>query len=603
VKFPWGGRIGHRTAWNALGTPDDSPSITQPTFGVDVLHPRCFRLIISTQERSLGEIGSVRGWQRKQRVWWGAALAGLPVCWWLQPVAGKAPLPLLLLLLLAVLTMAVPVGRLGTRRVRFGSTVVLFTTLLYGAALGGAISLVSGGIAQRITRDRHDTLFYASVVALTAQCTGFLFHPLGANVAQIWLFLLQILAAAAFFGLLRVLLLWWGESWRKVPLWWVARAEMLVDSVALPAILATMSAQGTWGWLSIALFCGMGAVGLLSARAFTEVHLAQRQIRALRTMHQRLIAHLHPDHLLQDLANELRRLLSFDRLTLWSYSRQEAHLQIVGVHPAQMRDVFPAYLEASGTLGKALDRRKPVVLAHSLAERLPDVREYFRGHVMIVPLCVHDYPWGLLVLERDAQREPFVRADYETIQVLVEHLAILLENLRLYRQTAEMAVRDGLTGLLNHRRLHERLQEELSRALRYHRPLSLLMIDVDYFKRYNDTYGHQRGDELLRQLAEILRRNIRQSDIAGRYGGEEFAVILPETDKQSAVVLAQRLCEVVASTPFPGHPSGVPVRCTVSIGVASCPEDALTVSDLIAAADTALYRAKRFGKNRVVIAP
>jgi diguanylate cyclase (GGDEF)-like protein len=133
--------------------------------------------------------------------------------------------------------------------------------------------------------------------------------------------------------------------------------------------------------------------------------------------------------------------------------------------------------------------------------------------------------------------------------------------------------------------------------------LTLLMIDVDYFKRYNDTYGHQQGDELLRQIAEILRQNIRQSDIAGRYGGEEFAVILPETDKESAAVLAQRLCEVVARTPFPGYPGGPPVRCTVSIGVASYPEDALTVSDLIAAADTALYRAKRFGKNRVVIAP
>ncbi|MDW8105480.1 MAG: GGDEF domain-containing protein, partial [Armatimonadota bacterium] len=99
-----------------------------------------------------------------------------------------------------------------------------------------------------------------------------------------------------------------------------------------------------------------------------------------------------------------------------------------------------------------------------------------------------------------------------------------------------------------------------------------------------------------------LQRNVRQSDIVGRWGGEEFAIVLPETDKRSATVLAQRLCEVVAATPFPGHPGRAPVRCTISIGVASYPEDALTVSDLVAAADAALYRAKRYGKNRVVVA-
>ncbi len=545
----------------------------------------------------------VRGLQRKQQVLWGIALAGLPVCWWLQPVQVVHPLPLSLLILLTVLTMALPVGRLRSRRVRFGGAVVFFTSLLYGAVVGGAMSLLAGWMAQRVARDRHNTLLYASAVAVSAQCSGLLFHHSGSPSAVTWRFLLQVLAAALLFGAVRVLLLWWGEGGRKVPFWSVARAEMFVDAVAFPTVMATLSIQSTWGWLSVALFCVMGAVGLLSARAFIQAHLAQRQIRALRAMHQRLIAHLHPDHLLQDLGNELRRLLPFDRLTLWSYARQEAHLQIVGVYPQQSRDVFPAYLEVSGMLGKALDHRKPLVLAHPLSERLPDLQEHFRGHLLLIRLCVHDYPWGLLILEREPQREPFVRADYETIQVLVEHLAILLENLRLYRQTAEMAVRDGLTGLLNHRRLHERLQEELSRSLRYHHPLTLLMIDVDYFKRYNDTYGHQQGDELLRQLAEILRQNIRQSDIAGRYGGEEFAVILPETDKESAVVLAQRLCEVVARTPFPGYPGGPPVRCTVSIGVASYPEDALTVSDLIAAADTALYRAKRFGKNRVVIAP
>lgn len=549
---------------------------------------------------------SVRGLHPKLWGVWLLALIGLPICWWLLPAPAFQPLPLFVLLLLTVLTFALPVGRLGTRKVRFGSAVVFYTTLLCGTCAGAAISLLAGAIAQRMRRVRQDESYYAPVLALSALVGGVAYHygePPYHAVPVSWSDWLRFAAAAVLFLAVRIALLGWYEGKRSAHRRLIVRVEGLVESVTLPTVLAALFIQREWGWWSILPVCSVATVGLLAARAMIDAHQAQRQVHVLRTLHHRLIAHLHPDRLLQDLGEELRRLLVFDRLSLWSYARQEAHLQNVGVHPQQERAAFPAYLEVGGILGKAIDRRKPLVLTDELRARLPEMAEYFEGSVLIIPLAVHEYPWGLLILERAAHREPFVRADYEAIQVVVDHLAILLENIRLYRETAEMAVRDGLTGLLNHRRLHERLKEELSRSLRYHHPLTLLMIDVDYFKRYNDTYGHQQGDELLRILAEILRQNIRQSDIAGRYGGEEFAVILPETDKESAVVLAQRLCEVVARTPFPGHPGGPPTRCTISIGVAGFPDDALTVSDLVAAADTALYRAKRYGKNRVVIAP
>lgn len=512
----------------------------------------------------------------------------------------------MLLLLLAVFTIALPIGRLGTRKVRFGSAVVLYATLLYGAAAGAALSLLAGAIAQRLRRERSDLSCYAPVLALSALVSGMVYHYGGKAPPTIpvnWSDWLRFIATVALFLSVRVVLLGWCEGARHVYRRHIVRGEGLVEGVTLPTVLAALLMLREWGWWSILLMCSVAAVGVLAARALISAHQAHRQMHVLRMLHRRLVAHLHPDRLLQDLGEELRRLLFFDRLSLWNYARQEAHLQNAGVYPQQERAAFPAYLQVDGVLGKALDCRKPLVITHDLRARLHEIAEHFEGSVLIIPLAVHEYPWGLLVLERQAQREPFVRADCEAMQVVVDHLAMLLENIRLYRETADLAVRDGLTGLLNHRRLHERLQEELSRSLRYHHPLTLLMIDVDYFKRYNDTYGHQQGDELLRMLAEILRQNIRQSDIVGRYGGEEFVVILPETDKESAVVLAQRLCEVVAHTPFPGYPGGSPVRCTVSIGVASYPEDALTASDLIAAADTALYRAKRFGKNRVVIAP
>lgn len=538
---------------------------------------------------------------------WSLALIGLPICWWLQPVPVLHPLPVLLLLLLTVLTMALPVGRLGTRRVRFGSAVVFYTALLYGACVGTMISLLAGVAAQRLRqKEQNDISLYAPALALSVLVSvAFYYHRKQAYgvVPQSWSDWLRLLVTAVLFVGLRVVLLWWGEGRRNAHWRQVARVEFIVEAVTLPTVLAALLAQKQWGWLSVLPACSAGAVGLVAARALIHAHQAQRQVRALRTLHYRLIAHLHPDRLLQDLGEELRRLLVFDRLSLWSYSRQEAHIQIVGVHPQRERAAFPAYLLVEGIFSKAIDQRKPLLLSDMLRARLHEVAEHFEGHLLIIPLIVHEYPWGVLVLERMAQREPFTHSDYEAIQVLIDHLAILLENMRLYRQTMDMAMRDGLTGLLNHRRLYERLKEEVSRSSRYHHPMTLLMIDVDYFKRYNDTYGHQQGDELLRILAKILQHNVRQSDIVGRYGGEEFAIILPETDKESAVTLAQRLCEVVASTPFPGYPGGAPVRCTISIGVASYPDDGLTVSDLVAAADTALYRAKRFGKNRVVVAP
>ncbi|HEU4740597.1 MAG TPA: sensor domain-containing diguanylate cyclase [Meiothermus sp.] len=156
---------------------------------------------------------------------------------------------------------------------------------------------------------------------------------------------------------------------------------------------------------------------------------------------------------------------------------------------------------------------------------------------------------------------------------------------------------DELTGLCNRRVLMARFKEEFHRALRYDQPLSLLMLDVDQFKAYNDTFGHPAGDEVLRQIAHLVKMMLRAGDIPARYGGEEFAVVLPNTSAQGAMALAERLRQTVAHVSWPLRP------VTVSVGVASqtaAAEDPLT---LIAAADQALYEAKRAGRNRVVQAP
>ena len=167
---------------------------------------------------------------------------------------------------------------------------------------------------------------------------------------------------------------------------------------------------------------------------------------------------------------------------------------------------------------------------------------------------------------------------------------------------AQLAVTDGLTGLFNHRHFHDRLTLEIERSLRNGLPLSLLMIDVDHFKRYNDRHGHPAGDEVLRQLSRIMTEGRRVNDFCARYGGEEFSVVLVDTSKQTAVQVAERLREQVAEHRF-AYADDQPEGClSVSIGIATFPEDTHDAESLVVTADAALYAAKRAGRNRVMLA-
>ncbi|MEW6046251.1 MAG: diguanylate cyclase [Bacillota bacterium] len=161
----------------------------------------------------------------------------------------------------------------------------------------------------------------------------------------------------------------------------------------------------------------------------------------------------------------------------------------------------------------------------------------------------------------------------------------------------ELATQDAVTGLYNYREFHRRLHEEAERARRYHRPLSLLMLDLDHLKAFNDTYGHQAGDEALKAVAEAIRRHVRPPDVAARYGGDEFAVILPETPLRSAVVVAERIRATVAASAVTGA-----ATITVSAGAAAFPDDGASGPELVASADRALYAAKSAGRNHVCAA-
>ena len=188
-------------------------------------------------------------------------------------------------------------------------------------------------------------------------------------------------------------------------------------------------------------------------------------------------------------------------------------------------------------------------------------------------------------------------------RLLVENLEKSNLMMELANETLmELAVRDGLTGLFNLRHFRHILNEELSRAERYSRQLCLVMIDVDNFKNYNDTHGHPAGDEVLKALAGILNKRLRDVDRSARYGGEEFLVLLPETDLEKGRTVAEDLRVQMEEYPFRGRESQPFGKVTISLGVAAFPQDGPDADTLIKVADDALYRAKNRGRNRVVCA-
>lgn len=173
---------------------------------------------------------------------------------------------------------------------------------------------------------------------------------------------------------------------------------------------------------------------------------------------------------------------------------------------------------------------------------------------------------------------------------------------RLNSMFRELAVKDGLTGLYNHRYAQQLLQQEVERYTLHKRPVSVLFVDLDHFKLYNDRHGHQKGDDLLKSLAACLRDKTRSSDAVARWGGEEFVVIAPETDTAAAAVIAKKMQQAVSELEIPGRASQPKGFVSISIGVATIGKHADGASGLIAQADRALYRAKDAGRNTVCVA-
>lgn len=225
------------------------------------------------------------------------------------------------------------------------------------------------------------------------------------------------------------------------------------------------------------------------------------------------------------------------------------------------------------------------------------------NELAIVPLKAKDKVKGLILADNFITKKPIAKDDLRMLIMLANQAGLAIENSQLYEHTVLRSHTDSLTNLWNHGYFQHILQEELEKAKATQHPLTLMMLDIDDFKVYNDMLGHQAGDNILKELSSLLRNQSRKMDFVCRYGGEEFTMILPYTEKKEAFSIAERLRQDIQKYPFTKEELLPNKQITVSLGLASFPADGLTASEVIAYSDKALYRAKHNGKNNTCCLP
>ncbi len=354
----------------------------------------------------------------------------------------------------------------------------------------------------------------------------------------------------------------------------------------------------------------------LAIRKANLLETAERRAEEAETLHlagRAVTASLHLDDAIEHILNELNRVVPHDSASVQLI--QDNKVEIVGQRG------FPKESSPIG-IKFAIDADTPnaVVASTRLPYILEDAplkyaafREPPHNHIrgwMGVPLLIRDRIIGLLALDSKKPGQ-FTKSHARLANAFASQVAIALENARLYEETHKLAITDTLTNTFTRHHFLTLSEREYQRAYRYQRPLSLLMMDLDHFKGINDTYGHLAGDQVLKNITKLCKDNLRESDLIGRYGGEEFTILLPETPGKalllhndddaiaSAFTVSERLRHAIETTPT--KIKNNEINITVSIGVAELGEHCENITMLIDQADEALYQAKRGGRNRVAI--
>ena len=331
-------------------------------------------------------------------------------------------------------------------------------------------------------------------------------------------------------------------------------------------------------------------------------YVEELELKGLLRASEKLSSSVRLVELLRHVVDYAREVGKFDTCSVCLMSDGNEEFSVVvaeGYRKEILGKTFP--LEAPTWAGWVLRaREEPLAIRMERRSGMPilDPKERAPSGAgfLAIPLRAQQRVCGALFLTREG--EGFTARELRLLRIYCDQAAVAIENAIVYERVENLAATDGLTGLFNRRYLEGALERELARADRSSSGLALLLLDIDHFKSFNDTYGHAMGDLVLKKVATTLQRCLRQADVLARFGGEEFVVLLPQVGARGAMESAERIRATLERSGI--HPGGPRQRVTVSIGLAMFPDHADSSESLLRAADEALYRAKDAGRNRIV---
>jgi diguanylate cyclase (GGDEF)-like protein len=378
---------------------------------------------------------------------------------------------------------------------------------------------------------------------------------------------------------------------------------MLDKDVLLGVIHVESNNQGEFEYddmRTLQALADLIATALQKARLYARTQEHLRVMTTLQSISHAVSSSLELDKILHNVIELLKDSFGYTYISIYLLDGEILCLGAEIGYPKGMTiNEIPI---ASGVIGRAVRTKQTQYLRDVSTDPTFLQASYEVKSEIGVPLLKEDKVLGVLNVESD-RNVPLDENDVNLLNTLAGSVAVAIDNARLHAEVKRMALTDAVSGLANRRAFDDYMQTEIRRAKRYGGSLSLIILDLDSFKQYNDTWGHPAGDVRLREIGDLLSAKVRDPDIVARYGGEEFAVILPNTSKEGAIVLAERL-RIFAEEYAPlKHNDGSPVPgYTISLGVATFPEDADTLDELLIAADNAELSAKQLGKNRVCVA-
>jgi len=386
-------------------------------------------------------------------------------------------------------------------------------------------------------------------------------------------------------------------------------APIIADSIERGVIIADSTTPGNFHEADHTLLGNMAALlgqAIYSSYMHTEHRLQHERLTAMSSIEKEFFRDLSRSSIIDKIIEIVPYALPCDRLTISMKNEDGRSATIVG---AVGRDA-DGFLKRTFTLtdktlaavlyGNNLMLSRNFSTDHYETRYTPDEpHDDQLSSFVAVPLGV-DGCVGMLLVE-SCRENAYDESYRELLGRLSTSAGLAIEKLLVFEKANALATHDGLTSLYNHRTFQQLLADEITRAIRYTEPLSMVICDIDHFKRINDTYGHPFGDMVLKGVSATLQNSVRQDiDTVARYGGEEFALILVKTDTNSATETAERIRAAIAAIPFKG-PGGVDVHVTMSFGIAEFKKHAKEINELVARADKALYRAKEGGRNRVEV--